>query len=68
MHFEDLEVNECTVNSSELAGHDVSTSIRHPSSTLTVRTPSVTTLFGEKLGKHAKKACRKTNNDSKLEK
>ena len=21
MHFEDLEVNECTVNSSELAGH-----------------------------------------------
>ena len=42
MHFEDLEVNECIVNSSELAGHGCQ------SLTAIIRTPSVTKLFGEK--------------------
>ena len=47
MHFEDLDVNECTINGSDWPHTSMSTSIGHPSSTTTVRTPSVTALFGE---------------------
>ena len=48
VRFEDFERHECPVNSSELAGHAHATPlIRHRCLTLTVRTPSVSTLLGE---------------------
>ena len=48
MRFEDL-VYECNVNSNELAAHDRATPlIRHRRLTIAVRTPSVSTLFGDK--------------------
>ena len=49
MHIDDVERHECTVNSSELAGHArAEQRSKHTCFSITVRTPSVTTLFGEK--------------------
>ena len=48
MRFEDLEVNECTAHSSESAGRTDECLYQTPALalTLTVRTPSLTTLLG----------------------
>ena len=49
MHIDDVERHECTVNSSELAAHARAAHLsKHSCFTPTVRTPSVSTLFGEK--------------------
>ena len=49
VHMDDVESHECTVNSSELAGHArAEQRSKHTCFSITVRTPSVTTLFGEK--------------------
>ena len=48
MHLEDVERHECTVNSSGLAAHArTAQRSKHSCISLTVRTPSVSTLFGE---------------------
>ena len=53
MHFEDFKRRECTVHSSELAGHGCATpTIRHRCLTTTL-TP-IYTLFGEQLSKRKK--------------
>ena len=50
MHIDDVERHECAVNSNELAAHArTEQRSKHPCLSPTVRTPSVTTLFGEKL-------------------
>ena len=49
MHIDDVERHECTVNSSELAGYARAAHLsKHSCFSLTVRTPSMSTLFGEK--------------------
>ena len=51
MHIDDVERHECTVNSSELAGHsrDAQRS-KHTCFSLTVRTPQCAhTVWGEKF-------------------
>ena len=47
MHFEDIEKHECTVNASEFAAHVGATTFDSIPNYTSVRTPSVTTLFGE---------------------
>ena len=49
MRIDNVERHECTVNSSELAAHArAEQRSKHTCFTLTVRTPSVSTLFGVK--------------------
>ena len=43
MHFEDLEVNKCTVNSSELAAHECEHLDQTRALTIAVRAPCVAT-------------------------
>ena len=48
MHIDDVERHECTVNSSELAAHARAAHLsKHTCFSPTVRTPNVSTLFGE---------------------
>ena len=49
VHMDDVERHECTVNSHELAGHARAPQrSKHTFFSITIRTPSVSTLFGEK--------------------
>ena len=49
MHIDDVERHECTVNSNELAGHGCAEQrSKHSCFSITVRTPRVSTQFGDK--------------------
>ena len=50
MHMDDVERHECTVNSNELAGHARALQrSKHTCFATTVKTPSLSTLFGENI-------------------
>ena len=65
MNCEDLEVNECTVNSSDLAAH-ADENVRSEPGLIhfTVRTRGVTALFGEKIHCFLIKRCSEAIHDS----
>ena len=58
MHIDDVERLECTVNSSEFATHArAAQRSKHTCFSTTVRTPSVSTLFGEKRVSYILRLC-----------